>query len=266
MPHWDFPATEPIDLDADITAGSVTITARPTDTITVDIQGSGRHGDENAAEVLVKYADGRLRISEPSQRRSWLHFGSGLDVVVTLPTASRCSVQTASADVLIDGELGALTAKTVSGEISAGAITGETTVSTTSGRISVEDAAGPASAKSASGAIDLGQVGGALNVNTVSGRVEVGKAATSASVHTASGKVKIGSLSHGQAEIATVSGDVMVHVAQGVGVYLDMASISGRVWSELEPSEANDQVDLRLHCRSVSGAIKASRAALAGVS
>src|SRR5215469_3540758 len=132
MPHWDFPATEPVDLDADITAGSVTITARPTDTITDDIQSSGRHGDDHAAEVLVNFANGRLQVSEPPHRRSWLRFTSGLDVVITLPTASRCSVRTASADVLVDGELGSLTAKTVSGEISAGAITGDTEVYTTS--------------------------------------------------------------------------------------------------------------------------------------
>lgn len=265
MPHWEFPATEPIDLDADITSGTVTINAKPTDTITVDIQPSGRHGDDHAAEVLVTFADGRLAIGEPTQRRNWLRFVSGLDVVVTLPTGSRCSVRTASAHVLVDGELGSLDARTVSGEISAGAITGDTEVSTTSGRMSIEDAAGPVSAKSASGAIDLGQVGGALNINTVSGRVEIGKAATSATVRTASGRVKIGNLSHGQTEIVTVSGEVLVHVAQGVGVYLDMVSISGRVWSELEPSEPSDQVDLRLQCRSISGAIKVSRAALAGV-
>ena len=265
MPHWDFPATEPIDLDAEITSGSVTISARPTDTITVDVQPARRSGDDLADQVRVEYASGRLVISEPTQR-NWLRFSSGLDVLVTLPARSNCSVRTVSADVLAEGELGTLSARTTSGEISAGAVTGDVKITTISGRINIEDAAGPVSVKSASGAVDLGRVGGDLDVDSVSGRVEVGKAAASASIRTASGRVKVGSLSHGQADIVTVSGTVELYVAQGIGVYLDMSSLSGRVTSDLEPSGASDQVDLNLRCRSVSGGLRVGRAQLADVS
>lgn len=266
MSHWDFPATDPIDLDAEITSGSVTISARPTDTITVDVQSTRRSGTDLADEVRVEYANGRLQISEPPQRHSWIRFSSGLDVVVTLPVGSRCSVRTVSADVLAEGELGSLSARITSGEISAGTVTGDVKISSTSGRVSVEDAAGPVSVKSASGSIDLGRVGGDLDVNSVSGRVEVGKAAASVSIRTASGRVKIGSLSRGQADITTVSGVIDLYVAKGVGVYLDMSSVSGRVTSDLEPSEASDQVDLHLRCRSVSGAVRVARTELADVS
>jgi len=268
MPHWDFPATEPIDLLVEATAGSVRITAEPTQTITVDVRpsGSGKHGDDLADEVRVDFADGRLEIVEPHQRPNWLRFASGLDVSVTLPTGSRCWVTTASADVTADGELGSLAAKTISGEVVAGAITGNADVSTTSGRISINEASGQVSAKSASGAVDLGEVASDVDVNTVSGKVEIGKAAADANVRTASGRIKIGSLSHGWAEIVTVSGEVKVGVAKGAGVYLDLSSLSGRVSSELEPSEASDEVDLHLKCRSISGAVKVRRAELADAS
>lgn len=260
MPHWDFPATEPIDLLVEVTAGSVRIAAEQTQTVTVDIDDD----DELAAEVRVDFADGRLEIVEPS-RHNWMRSTSGLDVSVTLPAGSRCWVTTASAQVKVGGEIGSLAAKTISGDVVAGAITTNADVSTTSGRISIDAVAGEASAKSASGAVKLGGVGSNVDVNTVSGKVEIGRAAADANVRTASGRVKIGSLSHGRAEISTVSGDIKVHVAKDIGVYLDMSSLSGRVTSELEPSGSADQVDLHLRCRSLSGAVKAGRADLADV-
>lgn len=259
MPHWDFPATEPIDLLVEVTAGSVRINAEQTQLVTVDVR-------DDDADVRVDFADGRLEIVEPPHRHSWLRFGSGVDVSVTVPTGSRCWVTTASADVTVRGEVGSLAAKAISGHVVADAITGDTEVSTTSGRISISEAAGEVSAKSASGAVELGHAGRAVDVNTVSGKVEIGIAATDTTVRTASGRVKIGSLSRGQAEITTVSGEIKVHVAKGVGVFMDMSSISGRVTSELEPSDSGDQVDLNLRCRSASGGVKVGRADLADLS
>lgn len=267
MPHWDFHSTEPIDLLVEVAAGSVQITAEQTETVTVDVRPttSGRDGDEYAAAVQVDFADGRLEIVEPRHRHSGLRFNSGLDVRVTLPTGSHCSASTASADVRATGELGSLRVKTASGAIRADAVTGECDVNTMSGRVAIDDAASHVSANSASGAIEIGRVGGNLDVNNVSGKVDIGKAEADASINTASGRVKIGSLAHGQAEIATVSGEVKVYIAKGTGVYLDMTSLTGRVTSELEPSQASDQVDLHLQCRSVSGGIKVARAELADV-
>ena len=265
MPHWDFPATEPIDLLVEVTAGTVRITAEPTDAVTVDIRSprSGQGGDELADDIRVDFADGRLEIVEPPKRHNWMRFSGGIDVVVTLPTGSRCWVSTASADVSISGELGSLAAKTISGEVVAGAVTGDAEVSTTSGRISIDNVTGQVSAKSASGTVDLGHAASDVDVNTVSGKVRIGKAEAYANVRTASGRIRIDSLSRGQAELASVSGEMKVGIAKGAGVYLDMASLSGRVTSELEESEPSDQVDLRLHCRSVSGSIKIATAALA---
>jgi hypothetical protein len=259
MQHWDFPATEPIDLLVEVTAGSVSIIAEQTQTVTVDVA-------DDDANVRVDFSDGRLEVVEPPQRHSWLRFTSGLDVTVTVPAGSRCWVTTASANITAKGELGSLTAKTISGDVTAGAIAGNVDVSSTSGRISITEAGAEVSAKSASGAVELGQVGGSLDVNTVSGKIEIASAAADARVRTASGHVKVGSLSRGWAEITTVSGDIKVAVTKGIGVYMDMSSLSGRVSSELEPSEASDEVDLNLKCRSISGAVKVRRAELADAS
>ena len=270
MPHWDFPATEPIDMLVEVTAGTVRVTAEQTDSVSVDVRStkSGRAGDDFADEVRVDFADGRLEVVEPSHPRGWLRFDGGLDVMITVPAGSHCWVSTASADITVVGELGSLDAKTISGKLAAGTITGTAELSTTSGRISLSEAAGQVSAKSASGSVELGHVGGDVAVNTVSGRIQIGKADANAAIRSASGLVKIGSLTRGHAEIGTVSGEVKVGVAKGVNVYLDMASVSGRVTSELEPADPadGDGVDLHLQCRSISGAVKVLRSEPAEVS
>ena len=266
MPHWDFPATEPIDVLVEVTAGRVRITAEHTETVTVDIRSakSGQGDDGLADEVRVDFADGRLEIVE-KKRPGWMRFSSGLDVVVSLPTGSRCWLSTASADFSVSGELASLAAKTISGRVAADTVTGDAEVSTTSGRIRIDDAAGQVSVKSASGAVDVGHAASDVDINTVSGRVKLGRAEANANIRTASGRIRVHSLSRGHAEIVSVSGGTDVGVARGAGVYLDMASLSGRVTSELEPSEPSDEVDLHLNCRSVSGSIRVARADLADV-
>jgi DUF4097 and DUF4098 domain-containing protein YvlB len=267
MPHWDFPATEPIDLLVEVTAGSVRIAAHQTDAVSVDVRStkSGQLGDEFAEQVRVDFTDGRLEIVEPRQARNWVRFSAGLEVVVALPTGSHCSITSASADVRVAGELGSLNVKTASGAIQADTVTGEVDLNAASGSIRLSDGAGRVTANSASGAIEIGRVGGDLDINNISGKVEIGKAEADANVNTASGRIRIGSLARGQAEIASVSGEIRVQIAKGTGVYLDVSSLSGKVTSQLDASEASEHVDLHLQCRSISGSIKVARADLADV-
>jgi len=265
MPHWEFPGTEPIDLDVRLTSGKIVITAEPTEMITVDIQSSPSSwfGDDYPDELLVEYADGCLRITEPPVH-GWLRQGS-LDIAIKVPAGSRGSVNSTAADLVCTGELGSLDLRTVSGDIKAETATGDLQITTTSGRVRVEHAARSVTAKSASGAIELGRVGGDVNITTVSGRVQIAVAEAAATIRTATGRVRVDSLARGLAEIGTVSGDIGVDIAPGIGVYLDLSSLSGRVSSELEPSGADEQADLQLRCRSISGSLRVGRAVLADV-
>jgi len=265
MSHWQFPATEPIDLAVKLTSGNVAITAQPTEMITVDVRSSrsSGYGEDYPDELDVEYSNGRLEISEPPH--GLLRHGGSLDISITVPAESRASVNTVSADLLCTGELGSSDLKTVSGRISAETITSDVHITTSSGRVRVLDAARSVNVKSASGAIELGRVGGDVNVDSASGRVQIGVAAAAATIRTATGRVKIDSLARGQAEVSTVSGDIDVAIASGIGVYLDLSSLSGQVSSELEPSDAADQVDLHLRCRSLSGSLRVTRVVLADV-
>jgi hypothetical protein len=67
----------------------------------------------------------------------------------------------------------------------------------------------------------------------------------------------------GRSDVQTVSGDIVVGVAEGVGVYLDLASVTGSTTSQLEETTASDDVPLEVVCRAVSGDIRIARASRA---
>jgi DUF4097 and DUF4098 domain-containing protein YvlB len=265
MSHWDFARSEPVEAYFHLIAGSVEIIAAPTDTITIDIEPTrpGRHDDELIERFTVELVDDRLEVGEPSEQTSWLRHSSGFNLKVTVPTGSCCLVSTVSASIECTGELGALDAKTASGSVEAATIAGPALLNTVSGRITIGDVAESVTAKTASGRVELGRVGGDINVGTVSGRVEIGAAEASVAAQTATGRVQIARLTRGKTEISTVSGSIEAGVAPGAGIYLDLASISGRVTSDLEPAQEGGEVDLSLKCRSASGSIRIGRAVLA---
>jgi Putative adhesin len=265
MSHWEFARSEPVEAYLHLIVGSVTVIAAPTETITVDLEPSkpGRHDSELLDRFTVELVDDRLEVSESTEQITFLRHYAGFDLTVTVPTGSCCLVSTVSADVVCTGELGALDAKTASGSIEAATIAGPAILNTVSGRIEVSEVTESVTAKTASGRVALGRVGGDINVGSVSGRVEIGVAEASVTAQTATGRVEIDRLSRGKAEISTVSGSIEADVAPGSGIYLDLASISGRVTSELEPTQDQGDIDLSLKCRSASGSIKVGRAVLA---
>ena len=258
MTSWEFPVTDPIDLFVKVAAGSVSITAKPTEIVTVDVVPANGRGD--AQDVHVEYADGRLEVVEEPMTGSRRHH-AGNDLAITIPLRSRCTVRTASAGVSCDGDLGSLDVKTASGDIGAGVVTGPVQLNTASGRIQLDEAANDVTVHSASGQVRLRQVGGDISATTASGDLRIGAAAASVTAQSASGRIRIASLARGDASLTSVSGNIEVAVAAGTNVYLDLSSLSGRVSSELGPAEQQvGDASLRLHCRSVSGAVRVARA------
>lgn len=238
MPSWEFPAHDPVDLRVRVPSGDVTVSAAATQTATVTLDGNERI----LAATRVEFDDGALSIIVPD--RPGLTRDGSVDAVVELPEGSSCRVNTASADIQCTGELGALDVRTASGDVSA------------------ERVSGPARVDTASGDVSVGQAREA-NVETASGDVQIGWASGNAEVRTASGDVQIEAASGRRTDVKSASGDISVGVAPGIGVYLDLSSLSGTVSSELEPGEETGETeggDMRLSCRTISGDVRVSRA------
>ena len=236
MPSWEFPGQDPIDLRVRIPAGDIAVSAAATQTTTVALDGS----DRTVAGTRVEFEDGTLSVIVPDQ--SGLFNDGSVDVVVELPEGSSCRVHTASADLRCTGELAALDVHTASGDVSAERVSGHAGVDTASGDVSL-GTAGEAEVESASGDVRIGQVSGGVTVRTASGDVQI----EAASGH--------------RTDVNAASGDISVGVAPGIGVYLELSSLSGTVSSELEPGEETGGTDMTLQCRTISGDVRVSRAA-----
>ena len=263
MPHWDFPGSDPIDVSIDLASGRVTLDAGPVPATTVDVTPSrfSRNAEKLIDEVRVAFDHGRLEVAGP--RRTGLFRGhAAFDVKVTLPEGSRCMARTASADINCNGELGALDAHAASGDITAARVTGHLQAETSSGDVRLDET-GTAEIRTASGDVRLTWARDDVSVRTASGDVTIANAAGDVAGTTASGDFRLASVARGSTEVSTASGDVIIGVNPGVGVYLDLSSAVGSVTSQLDETGPSDDVALGVRCRTASGDIRIVRAAAA---
>jgi Putative adhesin len=261
MTTWDFPCSEPVDISVDSwLSGSIAISGEPTTSILVEVLPTfdSRGAEELLQELQVSFDDGRLYVRGPryaSHRRK-----TSLDLIIKTPAGSACTAKTASADVACIGELGELTVQTASGDVTADVVSGDVTIHSASGDVLLNGARGDVTINTASGDIQANKVEGDLRVNTASGDVAVGYCSGSVSSHTASGDVGLGCVVSGQVDLVSVSGDLEVAVVPGIGVYLDLASTSGDVRSDLAASDGDAAAaNVSIKCRTLSGDIRIGR-------
>jgi DUF4097 and DUF4098 domain-containing protein YvlB len=78
-----------------------------------------------------------------------------------------------------------------------------------------------------------------------------------------SGDQSIDSITEGQVQLQSVSGDIRVGIRRGSGVWFDLRSTSGKTVNELEPADgpADDGPSVELRAKAVSGDIRVVRAA-----
>jgi DUF4097 and DUF4098 domain-containing protein YvlB len=264
MTNWEFSCPQPASiLVTPWPAGSVAISGADTDVMTVQVVPTRRGSEELLDLVRVTFDDGRLVVNGP--RLTTFMRRAGLDLTIKAPAGSSCDIHTAAADVSCVGELGALSVNTASGDVTAAAVGGKLAVKSASGDIFVDQAQDDARVDSVSGDVHLGYVRGDLEAKATSGDLTIGDVGGSLAANTVSGDVDIKSISSGRANIEALSGDITVAVARGIGVYLDLSTMSGDVRNELDEADEADQdgggdaeqaAALELRCRTISGDIR----------
>jgi DUF4097 and DUF4098 domain-containing protein YvlB len=258
MTNWEFPCPEPAEIRVTPwPSGSVAISGADTDVITVRVVATRRSGEELLEHVTVSFEDGRLVVNGP--RVSFMR-RNDLDLTIKAPARSNCDVHTASADVSCVGQLGAVSVNTASGDVTVASAEGELTLKSASGDIFVDRAGDDARIDTTSGDVKIAHVRGDLEVKAVSGDVIAGDVGGSLKVNTVSGDIDVKDVSSGRANIEALSGDITVAVARGMGVYLDLSTMSGDVRNELDEADDGGQSDesaeLELRCRTISGDIR----------
>jgi hypothetical protein len=276
-----FPTTGPLSISVRLGAGDVVVTAADVTEAVVDLQ-PARPGDQDALDVIARARvlynrDSSLRVAIP-HGRGIIRGEPPIEVRVTVPTGSSAEAGAGSADVSLEGRFGAVTIETGSGDITVDAC-GDARVRSGSGDVridevraaSVKSGSGDIVVRRASSDIDLQAASGDIRVDDVganarfsssSGDIEVGAARGRIGAKTASGDILVARASEGQLELNAASGNVSVGVVDGTAVKLDCSSVSGRVESQLEPTDAPDDTDRRLlvTARTASGGITISRA------
>jgi hypothetical protein len=257
---WEFAAAGPVQAEISLPAGSVSVAAKQTSTVTVCLVPASEAGERLIGETEVSFEGGSLTVRVPEKMR--VSGNAALDLSIELPEGSRVTASTAAASLAFSGELGALEAKTASGEVCAGPVSGDVNLTSASGGIRIEATTGEARAETASGNIFIGRADGDIIAKTASGAVTIGRAGQSATVTSASGDISIDGITAGLAETSSISGDITVAVTPGTGVYLDISTLSGRVSNELDSDAGgNGEPDLTVACRSISGDVRLVRAA-----
>ena len=272
MPAFDTPGS--VSLQVKLPSGRVVVTTADEPTTTVEVVALGRRGQDamDDIEITMDERSGRhvVRV-EQRDRFRWgpiqITWGGDFECRVTCPPGTDLELSGASTNVRVDGELGEVSARTASGDIRLQGVVGPLQVKTASGDVFVGVVAGEGAIATVSGDVGIERIDAALTARAVSGDITVGSIAAELGISTTSGDVDLKAVLDGDVRVQTVSGDVRVGVARGTRVWVDAASVSGRLESELglddqQADEAEGGV-VPLHVKTVSGDVSVVRAAAA---
>ena len=261
----EFPVSGPISATVRISSGSLRFVAEQRDSVVVDVR-PGNSSDaarQAAAETIVEMTADGLIIETPQARGFIVRRSPSVNVTVRLPTDSRIMARTASADVTVDGRLASADVNTASGDLRIEHVTGDLRRHSASGDLHFRRVDGALNADGASGDVRGGIVGGDLTTKSASGDVIVESIGGSVRASSASGDFQLGNVARGQTNIHTASGDVLIGVAEGTAVWMDVSTISGDTRSELSVSDSSptgSSATLELSIRTVSGDVIIRRA------
>src|SRR5262245_39616173 len=273
MPTFDTPGS--VSLQIKLPSGRVVVTTADEPKTTVEVIALGRRGQDaiEDIEILMDERGGRqvVRI-EQKDRFRWgpiqISWGGDFECRITCPIGTDLELAGASTDIRAEGDLGDVSARTASGDIRLQTVAGPLQVKTASGDVSVGAVSGQSSIVTVSGDIGVERIDTALTARAVSGDVTIGAVAGELGISTTSGDVDVKAVLDGDVRVQTVSGDVRVGIARGTRVWVDAASVSGDLASELrlEGESARTVGEgegpiVPLHVKPVSGDVTLVRAA-----
>lgn len=249
MPAFQTPGH--VSLRLRLAAGEVRI--ETADMAETELELEAVHDHESSREAIAEASVGvRARgdgheVYVEVPKRWGIHFGRSREVRITVrcPHGTDLDLASASADLAVEGRLGAVIVKSASGDTDLGRVDGRLAVTSASGDVQVES------------------VGGELALTSASGDVRVGRAEGDISSITVSGDQLFEAVAGGEIRLQAVSGDIRIGIVPGTKLWIDATSVSGEMHSELdvgsEPPAAEGEL-AQLRAKTVSGDIAIVRA------
>ena len=262
-----------VSLQIKLPSGRVVVTTADQPQTTVEVVALGRRGQDavDEIEVTMEERQGRhvVRIDQRDKIR-WgpiqISWGGDFECRVTCPQGTDLDLGGGSTDLRVDGELGEVAVRTASGDVRLGSALGKLQVKTASGDIAVVAVGADASLVTVSGDLAVERLEASLTARSVSGDVTIGVVSGELGLSTTSGDIEVKAVTGGDIRVQTVSGDVLVGIARGTRVWIDAASVSGDLGSELgleehqHEEEGGEGAVVPLHVKTVSGDVSIVRA------
>ena len=117
----------------------------------------------------------------------------------------------------------------ISGHVQLAGQFGSVKVSAVSGHIEIDSASGDVDVRSVSGHLSVNTCGGRCQLNTKSGSIRIGHVEKAARVSTLSGSVELGTAGRDEVEVKSISGRVVVRVAEGKRPHIKVRTLSGKL-------------------------------------
>ena len=286
----NFNTPSPIAVTLDLYVADVRFAVSDRTDTSVEVRPSNpdKAADVKAAEnTRVEYDDATRTLSIVSRKplNRFVNFSSkrpeSIDVVIQLPTDSDVRGEADLGDFQADGVLGTVVFKTDFGAVHL-AETGPLDLRSGFGAITVEGVSGSAEVHTGSGDIRVGAVDGTAEVSNDNGKVRVGvvtgpaivkcsngsvsvdRALSDITAESSNGEVRIGEVARGTVSATSKNGSVEVGVREGSAAWLELNTSIGRVYSELDSSdapEADEPVDrVEVHASTKLGDVTIRRA------
>jgi hypothetical protein len=270
-----FPLTGPINVQARLGHGRITVTA--VDDLTeasVTLSGAQRvslekgSAEEIIDRIVVELRGPTLAIMAPRQGGIFDLFGGwrrekdAVDIDVRVPSGTALKISTFTADVVVHGRCAGADIATGAASITIEHVAGDLLLRYGSGSSDVERVEGSVTIRSGSGDARLGTVGGELQAGCGSGRLEVASVRGAVRSRAGSGDAMLGAV-YSDVDLASGSGTVQIGLPAGVATRLDVTTGSGTVATDLpiEGGPRGESPVITVRARTGSGNIRLFRAA-----
>jgi hypothetical protein len=265
MPVFETPGS--VSLQIKLPSGRVVVTTVDEPRTTVELLPIGRRGSDAVEHTSVRadeLQDRHLVRIEQEDRVNWGPFqvarGGEVEARIVCPPGADLELSGGSTDLHAEGALREVSVTSASGDVRLDTVRGKLQIKTASGDVSVAGLESESSVMTVSGDLTVGRAGGSLLGRAVSGDVRIGTLSGSLTLSTTSGDVDVRSVEAGEVRVETVSGDVRLGVSRGTRVWIDAASVSGDLDSELDVGDREPEGDrsgvggvVPLRVKSVSG-------------
>jgi len=264
-----------VSLQIRLPSGRVVVTTTDEPRTTVELVPLGRRGPAALEEIDVRGEErqGRHVITiEQAPRFRWgpiqITWDDAIEARVTCPAGTDLDLAAGSTDLRADGELGEVSVKSASGDVELDRARGKLQVKSASGDIAIGSVVAEASLTTVSGEIQVRSLEGPVQARSVSGDVRVRLIRAPLTLSTTSGDIDLDRVEAGEVRVQTISGDARIGVGHGTRVWIDAASVSGTLESELgledQPSAVEGSSEAQpvvpLQVKTVSGDVSIVRA------